>query len=111
MKSSRPPKREGQCPLITGPIHHDKKILLNSFMLLFYIYFLEPHPRHMEVPRLGMELELQLQAYTTAALDLSHVCILHHSLWQLTEQGQGWNPQDMGTGQVLNPLSHHGNSH
>ena len=31
-------------------------------MYLFYIYtyFLEPHPWHIEVPRLGVELELQL---------------------------------------------------
>ena len=35
----------------------------------------------MEVPRLGVELELQLPAYTTATamLDPSHVCNLHHS--------------------------------
>jgi len=35
----------------------------------------------MEVPRLGVESELQLPAYTTAttALDLSLVCDLHHS--------------------------------
>ena len=32
----------------------------------------------MEVPRLGVESELQLQAYTTT-LDLSHVCDLHRS--------------------------------
>ena len=30
------------------------------------IIFLGPHLRHMEVPRLGVELELQLPAYTTA---------------------------------------------
>ena len=38
----------------------------------------------MEVPRLGVELKLQLQAYTTATatLDLSHIWNLHHSLWQ-----------------------------
>ena len=36
---------------------------------------------HMEVPRVGVKLELQLQAYTTATamLDLSHVCKLHYS--------------------------------
>ena len=46
----------------------------------------------MEVPRLGVELELQLLAYTTATatLDLSHACDLHHSSRQ-------W--------QILNPLS------
>ena len=35
----------------------------------------------MEVLRLGVELELQLPAYTTATAtlwDLSHVCNLHH---------------------------------
>ena len=29
-------------------------------------YFLGPHTRHLEVPRLGAESELQLLAYTTA---------------------------------------------
>ena len=35
----------------------------------------------MEVPRLGVESELQLPAYTTASAmqDLSHVCKIHHS--------------------------------
>ena len=35
----------------------------------------------MEVPRLGVKLELQLLAYTTvtATQDPSHVCHLHHS--------------------------------
>ena len=44
----------------------------------------------MEVPRLGVELELQLPAYTTVAAmqDLSRVCNLHHSL----RQGQILNP-------------------
>jgi len=47
---------------------------------------------HLEVPRLGVESELQLPAYTTATAtpDLSHICELHHSSWQC------W---------VLNPLS------
>ena len=46
--------------------------------------FLGPHPRHMEVPRLGVELELQLLACTTATAepDPSLVYDLHHSLWQ-----------------------------
>ena len=43
--------------------------------------FLGPHPLHMEVPRLGVQLELQLPAYTTAPAtpDPSRVCDLHHS--------------------------------
>ena len=46
----------------------------------------------MEVPRLGVESELQLPAYTTATAmqDLSRICDLHHSFQQ---------------GQILNPLS------
>ena len=46
----------------------------------------------MEVPRLGVELELQLPTYTTARAtqDPSHVCDLHHS------SQQRW---------ILNPLS------
>ena len=46
----------------------------------------------MEVPRLGVELELQLLAYATATAtpDLSHTCDLHHSSGQC---------------QILNPLS------
>ena len=48
----------------------------------------------MEVPRLQVELELQLLAYTTATAiavqDLSHVCDLNHSL---------------GQHRILNPLS------
>ena len=46
----------------------------------------------MEVPRLGVELELQPLAYTTATAmpDPSHICDLHHSSCQC---------------RVLNPLS------
>ena len=47
----------------------------------FFFVFLGPHPWHMEVPRLGVETELQLPAYATATatLDLSLICDLHHS--------------------------------
>ena len=42
----------------------------------------------MEIPWLGVESELQLLAYATAtatatsALDMNHICGLHHSLQQ-----------------------------
>ena len=38
----------------------------------------------MEVPKLGVQSELQLPAYTTATAtpDLNHVCDLHHSSQQ-----------------------------
>ena len=42
---------------------------------------LGPYPWHMEVPRLGVKLELQLLANATviATQDPSLVCDLHHS--------------------------------
>ena len=50
------------------------------------------YQQHMEGPRLGVELELQLPVYTTAMAmqDLSFICDLHHSSQQC---------------QILNPLS------
>jgi len=64
----------------------------HPFFFFFPFGFLGPHPQHMEVPRLGVELELQLLAYTTATAtpDPSHVCDPHHSSQKY------WN---------LNPLS------
>ena len=57
-----------------------------------FFFFLEPHPQHREVPRLGVQLELQLLAYATATArpDPSRICDPHHSSWQ---------------GQILDPLS------
>ena len=54
------------------------------FFFLSFFVFLGPHPQHMEVPRLGVESELQLLAYATATAtpDQSHVCDLHHNSWQ-----------------------------
>ena len=45
-----------------------------------------PYSRHMEVPKLGVESELQLSASatTTATWDLSLICNLYHS----SQQGQ-----------------------
>ena len=42
---------------------------------IIFFFFLELHPQHTEVLRLGVELELQLSAYATATakLDPSHV--------------------------------------
>ena len=58
----------------------------------------------MEVPRLGVESELQLLACTTATAtqDLSHVCDLQPQLMatpepQPTEQDQGSNLQPHGS--------------
>ena len=52
----------------------------------FIFCFLGPHPRHMEVPRLGVESELQLPACATATAtamqDPSRVYELHHNSQQ-----------------------------
>ena len=52
--------------------------------ILFYFIFGGLHLWHMEVPWLGIELELQLPAYATATAtkDLSRIFDLHHSSWQ-----------------------------
>ena len=63
------------------------------FFFFFGLFvFLGPYLWHMEVPRPGVQLELQPLAYTTAEAtwDLSRVCDLHHS---------------SGQHQILNPLS------
>ena len=67
-------------------------IALSHWFYFFFFAFLGPYLRHMEVPRLGVESQLQLPAYTTATAmpDLNCICDPHHSSWQ---------------SRVLNPLS------
>ena len=82
-----------------------------------FLPFLGPLQQHMQVPRLGVELELQSPAYAraTATRDPSHVCSLHHS------SRQCWilNPLSKVRDQTRNlmvpswirqPLGHDGNS-
>ena len=61
---------------------------------LLLLFFLWPQLQHMEIPRLGVQLEPQLQAYTTATAiatpDPSYIYDLHCILWQRS---------------ILNPLS------
>ena len=58
-------------------------------LTLFFLLF-RAHLQHREVPRLGVELDLQLPAYTTATAmwDLSRICDLLHS----SRQRQNLNP-------------------
>ena len=62
-------------------ISRESLLKLSLLIFFFFFGFLGPHPRHMEVPRLGVQSELELLAYTTATAtwDPSHVCNLHHS--------------------------------
>ena len=58
---------------------------LRSIFVCLFVCLLGPYPWHMEVPRLGIESELQLPAYSTTATamwDPSCICDLHHSSWQ-----------------------------
>ena len=66
--------------------------ILNINIVYVHLFFLGLHPRHMEVPRLGVKSELQLPAYTTATAtqDASLFCNLYHNSRQR---------------QILNPLS------
>ena len=54
---------------------------ISEFILFLFPSFLGPHLWHMDVPRLGVEWELQLLAYTaaTAMPDPSHLCDPHRS--------------------------------
>ena len=51
---------------------------------LFFFFLLGLHLQHVEVPRQGVESELQLPAYAEATVmqDLSRLCNLHYSSQQ-----------------------------
>ena len=89
------------------------KIKLHTKVCLLVFVWL--HLRHVEVPRPGVALELQLHlAYVTATAtqDLSHICDLQSSL----RQRQIFNPlsdakvSSWTLSQVLNLLHHNRNS-
>ena len=54
---------------------------LNIDFFFFFFGFLGLHAQPMEVPRLGVQLELWPLGYTiaTAMTELTHICELHHS--------------------------------
>ena len=71
----------------------------------------------MKVPRLGVKLELQVLAYTTATAipDPRHICNLrcglrHHWILNSLSEAKDQTHILMDTSRVLNPLSHNGNS-
>ena len=57
--------------------------LVSVVVVVAVVLSFEGYTVDMEVPRLGVQLELQLTTYltATASQDLSHVCDLHHSSW------------------------------
>ena len=60
-----------------------KGLLTPEYSGTVLLLLLGLHVGHMEVPRLEVESELHLPAYTTAtaARNLSCICDLHGSLW------------------------------
>ena len=59
---------------------------------ILFSFFLGPYPRHMEVPRQGLESELSpppAYATATATLDPSRVCNLHNR----SRQRRVFNPR------------------
>ena len=98
------------------PTYHVYSLFFLSYFFFFFFFFcfLGLYQQHMEVPRPGIETELQLPAYTTAIAmqDLSHICDLHHSSWQylnLQSETRDRTGILMDTHQAHNPLSHQGN--
>ena len=69
----------------SNPSTHSPTFAVFSFSFFGFFQGLAYGVRRLsEVPRPGVESELQLPAYTTATamLDPSHICNLHHSSWQ-----------------------------
>ena len=57
------------CPYLSTWLHCNHSFFFFFFPLILF-FFLGPHLRHVDVPRLGVESELQLPAYTTATATL-----------------------------------------
>ena len=93
--------------------HHS----MNLITIIFF-FLLGLHQWHIEVARLGVELDLQLPVYATAtatARDPSLICDLHQSSQQRLilnrlKQGRDRTCILMHTNLILNLLSHDGNS-
>ena len=67
--------------ILFNSVFHRAEVLKNFFLAFILFYFLEAHPWHMDVPRLGVRPELQLPVYTTATATQgpSHGCDPHHT--------------------------------
>ena len=62
----RPSSAKLIIPMALLPLCATERRSYVFFLFLFFSRFLRLHPRHMDVPRPGVELELQLLAYVTA---------------------------------------------
>ena len=86
----------GQIPVlpVSSCVASDKMTMppINDF---FFLFFFRAQVRHMEVPSLGVESELQLPAYTTATATQDH-SLRQRWILNPTEQGQESNPNPPG---------------
>ena len=106
------PTSKWEVEVLSSTFQH---LAINYFFVCLFDLFvcLRPHPRHMEVPRLGAQSERYLLAYTTttAVQDPSHVYNLHHS----SQQGRILNPlskaRDGRHSWACCPHRHHSHSH
>ena len=88
------------------------------FFIFTHVFSLGPDLWHMEVPRLGVKLELRMLVYTTAIAtqDPSHndglQCSLGwHQILNPLSEARDWSHILMHTSQVCFLLSHNGNSY
>ena len=94
------------------------KLIPGHFVFYFYFFvFFRAIPVAYGISRLGVKIELQLHAYTTATamLDLSHVCDLLHSSQQhgiliSLSEARDQTCTLMASSRVCNPLCHNRNS-
>ena len=89
----------------------------NTCLVVIYFFFLWMHLQRKQVPRSGVELELQLPVYTTAMATSEPKCIYHlqHSLWRCQilnplNEARDWTRLLTDTSRVPNLLSHNRNS-
>ena len=114
------PGEGGWAPRSQG--HHEHRTAVKCWAwggvsIFFFLLFLGPNLWHMEFPRLGVQSETQLPAYTTATAtpNQSHVCHLHRSprqcwILNLLSEARDRTHNLMVPSQIRYPRSHDGNS-
>ena len=89
---------------LKGMLAYDRRLTIWRFSFFIFFVFSGPYPQHMEVPRLGVQLELQLPAHATATA-MPDPSDLHHSSWQHQilnplSEGRDWTHDLMVTSQI-----------
>ena len=103
-------------PLTYSLFTYHCTFILSNLFLSFFLFFLGPHPRHMEIPRLRVKSELHLPACATSTATMdSSICNLCCNLQQRwifspLSKARDWTRILMDISQILNLLSHNGNS-